>query len=370
MPEVAVRYFSVLLLSNGYLAMVSIKGCFISCAVLKRLQLSALLMLIFTYSSLGFAACEKGTAYITPTASQFRGAVSAADRGGMLSSVWHESTRPISCEPAGGVSGYRITWSIDSPVGKTTFDGETYDLWPTRHSDVFMMISVAGPDGDFHPLQRSSWIALPSTGHGSVQQSIKFRVRYLSLYSSMAAGLRVFDQSFVLGATLNNCYSGICSPYWTAGSLYVKPFSFNVNGLSCTLDAPPQVKLNSVNLALLSSQGATADGASFQLGVSCNKTYLGYRVLYSMVDVYDPANMSSNLALAKLPDQASGVALQVVDDGHPLSLGLNDNPSLMGTMAAAGGTLKKMLSVRYIRTGAVVTPGKVNAGVSVTLSYE
>lgn len=97
---------------------------------------------------------------------------------------------------------------------------------------------------------------------------------------------------------------------------------------------------------------------------------MGYRVLYDMVDVNDPGNRSTNLTLAKLPDQASGVALQVVDEGRPLNFGLNDSPNLIGAMGAEGGMLKKMLSVRYIRTGAEATPGKVSAGVSVTLSYD
>ncbi|WP_411740530.1 fimbrial protein [Pseudomonas sp. BF-RE-03] len=39
-------------------------------------------------------------------------------------------------------------------------------------------------------------------------------------------------------------------------------------------------------------------------------------------------------------------------------------------MSAPEGSLTKTLTAQYVRTGDTVTPGKVNAGVTITLSYE
>lgn len=352
----------------------------------KNLRRLVLLFIFFTYASLSVAECKQDLIYIKPTISELQASTSAAGKGGMLSSAWHEATLKLSCTGMIGGSGavyiYRYYMRPAYAGSGMAFEGQSYPLWLTGNPDVLMIASIAPPNGDFSPITTNSYaytLSIPNPdANGNIQEGVRVRVRYFSKNSNLTAGAKVLNELPLLvgniegrnvncnspgGATESECW-GRVSP------VSVSPLSFNVNSVSCALDVPSLVKMRTLDLTSLSSVGATAEGASFQLGVSCNRAPVSYRVYYSMIDVNNPANTSSNLTLAALAGQASGVALRVLDNGQPVSFGLDGSLKPIGIMGITGGTQTKTLSVGYVRTRDVVSPGKVGAGVSVTLSYD
>ncbi|HEK1766272.1 TPA: hypothetical protein SMR47_000148 [Pseudomonas putida] len=92
-----------------------------------------------------------------------------------------------------------------------------------------------------------------------------------------------------------------------------------------------------------------------------------------MSDFNDPIKTSYLLFMAPGVDMAKGIALQVLADEVPLifspeTSGATPTTSI-GAMAAAGGSLVKQFSARYIRTADNASPESLSAGVSVVLSY-
>lgn len=349
----------------------------------KNLQHLGIFIIFIIYSSFGSADCKSDNIYIKPTTSELQFAANAAAKGGMLSSAWHEVAQQLSCtEMPNNNNNNNGTYQhvhrvLAEPAGSSIqFEGQYYPLWLTSDPDIFIIGSIANATGNYSPLTSylyPSYMNIAKTdSNGNLNETIRVRIRYFSKNLNLKAGLKTLTGlhllgSRIAGANMNSC-PGNCD--WAAPHTFISPVSFNVNSISCTLDAPALVKLRSLDISSLPSGGATVEVASFQLGVSCNKSLAAYSVYYSMTDVNTPSNTSSNLTLAPLPGQASGVELQVLDDGHPVSFGLKGTLKLIGTMAITGGIQKKMLSVGYVRGNEMVRPGKVNAGVTVTLVYE
>lgn len=346
----------------------------------KNLQHLGIFIIFIIYSSFGSAtSCKTDNVYIKPTASEFQFAANAAGKGGMLSSAWHEFAQPLSCTEMS--TNYNATFKYKYFMkavyagSSIQFEGQSYLLWSTSDPDIFMIGSIANSAGNYSPLTNSdytNYIDIAADSNGNIHETIRVRIRYLSKNLNLKAGLKTLKDlqllaSYITGENLSPC-AGSC--YWVTPSIFISPVSFNVNSISCTLDAPALVKLRSLDTSSLPSGGATVEVASFQLGASCNKSPVAYNVYYSMTDVNTPSNTSNNLTLAALPDQASGVALQVLDDGKAVSFGFKGSLNSIGMMATTGGIKRKMLNVVYIRGNEMVKPGKVNAGVTVTLAYE
>jgi len=339
-------------------------------------------LIFFTYASLSAAGCNKDAVYIKPGITELQASASAAGKGGMLSSAWHEAIIHISCTgmTTGPSAEYIYRYNVRAAYAGSgvTFEGRFYPFWLTSNSDVVMIASIAPPGEDFSPIDTNNFdyyfkVKKPDA-KGIMDEQVRVRIRYFSKSSNLTAGLKVLNElPFISGGVYGGGIGLTCPANACSGEVppvSISSLSFSVNSISCTLDAPSLVKMRSLDLTSLSNVGATAEGATFQLGVSCNKASVAYRAYYSMNDVYDSANTSSNLTLAALPDQASGVALRVLDNGQPVRFGLGGSLESMGMMAVTGGSLKKILSVGYVRTSDIVRPGKVNAGVTVTLSYE
>lgn len=353
---------------------------------LKNLGYLGIFIILLVYSSFSSALCQTDSTYINPTISELQLASNAAGKGGMLSSAWHEATIQLSCtEMSTGFSAQYKYGYFMSPTyaGATTlFEGEYYALWSTSDPDIFIIASIATPDGSFSPISSNQYawsmkISKPDANN-NIQEAIRVRVRYFSKLS-LKPGPKVINEIQLLAGVVNGsgvpCTNipgsgGLTNCYATTPTVFIRPVSFNVNSISCTLDAPALVKLRPLNISSLPSAGATVEVASFQLGASCDKAPVAYNVYYSMTDVNPPSNTSNNLTLAAIPDQASGVALQVLDDGQPVSFGLKGSLKSIGMMATTGGIQRKMLNVVYVRGNEMVKPGKVNAGVTVTLAYE
>lgn len=346
------------------------------------------LLLLGGYSPLTLALCSSEPSFITPTARALQGAINAANKGGMLSSEWHEGTLKTNCTKMAniGTDWTNVSFSVSQSGLTTTFEGATYGLINTSSPDVQMIMAFSHYKSNaFIPVKigtRTETSIPVADANFNLNYQIPVRVRYLSTDASLAPGIRTISEKGMfseLSLTVFNAYCSALVPDCeksnnTLGKLYVKPFTFTVNGISCQLSVPAHVQLAKVNNASFQQIGSTIEAAAFQIGASCEKSYAAYKINYEMTDVTNPSNLTENLTLRNTPDQASGVKLQILDNGVPLKFGShslsNSGPGLFGEMSALGGSLTKTLTAQYVRTGDTVTPGKVNAGVTVTLSYE
>jgi type 1 fimbria pilin len=339
------------------------------------------------YASFCSAACSPIDAYISPLNYEFQGAANAANKGGMLSSEWHESILRVYCTNFGVVFHPSIQYALDIKMRAlsgwtTSFEGRTYGLWSTGTPDVYMIMQY-GRRGYAMQAANSTDLRImmgPPNGNNIADQEVLLRVRFFSRNPDMLPGIRTIAQQPLLASNpiykiinVTSCGTNlICSG--AVGMMYTRAASFTVNSISCRLVAPSQVNLRSASIAQLPAPGTTIEVASFQLGASCDKADFGYKISYSVVDVNDPSNQSSNLSIATETNSSSGIALQILDNGTPITMGIKSGPPssrlFLADMPASGGVSSKTMIVRYVRTGATATPGHVSAGISVTFSYD
>lgn len=157
---------------------------------------------------------------------------------------------------------------------------------------------------------------------------------------------------------------GIYSGKWTMST---DKFTFVAKGTSCTLTTPANIKLKQVSIVDMPSVGSSIDGGAFVLGLKCSTDAPAFQVSYGMSDVYNPSNLSSYLRLADEPTKAAGIALQVLNGTNAISFAPSANTT-MGNLRS--GTISQPMTVQYIRTGKIATPGKANAAVTVTFNYD
>ncbi|TDR47981.1 type 1 fimbria pilin [Pseudomonas brenneri] len=288
----------------------------------------------------------------------------------MLSSVWHERSFPdfLVCSETNPSLKLDIGLMFaKASVGKYLFEGKSYALWLTNNPNIAVIYEHAFAGEAYVPVYFYARVAIPGNG-GIVKKGYSYRFRYVSLNRLPAGELVVAG---INGFFSLEVYEG-GTPMFTADSA-LPPATISVNNTSCTLSAPSVVRLKKINLSLLSLVGETAGTVNFQIGVTCAASYAPYKILYALEDVNAPSNTTSNLILNSAGNSASGVSLQVLDGETPVVFGAQTSATTLkgelGDMGVQGGAIGKLFGVQYIRTGKM-TPGTVNAGVTVTLSYE
>ncbi|MCF5692533.1 fimbrial protein [Pseudomonas sp. PA-1-2A] len=325
----------------------------------------AIILLLAAYTPLVVAAgCVQETGFsLTPSLPPI-----ANNTGGMLSTSWHTADLQVGCSALGSsyyVSNNITPAGIDS--GRTQlFEGVYYRLYTTSERDVFYFGGVAGPDGILRPFGTSyaHGLTIPASNDFKFRATVK--IRFFSTSKSMTPGVYTVNSA---GLVKGNIRSNGATENLAESGMNLSAFSFLVNGPSCTLAMPAELKLKSVDLSLIPTPGDSNEAANFQLGLNCAGSTPAYQVSYSMSDVNDLANQSSTLTLADAAKKASGVSLQVVDGMTPVNFG-STSKRLFGSMPNGGGMISKSMSVRYIRTSTMARPGSVRAGVTVTLSYK
>lgn len=142
-----------------------------------------------------------------------------------------------------------------------------------------------------------------------------------------------------------------------------------VTALSCSVSTSSvSVTLPTAMASGFTAVGSTAGTTAFNVGISCAP---GSQVYMTLTDSTTPGNTSNLLSLAP-SSTASGIALQVLYAGNPVSFGPdsatagNTNQFLIG---ASASTSSVPLSVRYYRTG-TVGAGTVDAVATFTMSYQ
>jgi len=290
----------------------------------------------------------------------------------MMSSTWHEAfiDGALDCVSRSGVRYY---YSIGSnwPVSRTySFEGASYGVYETANPAVGMILAGAAPGGNFVAVGVNSTSVFSVMGvgeNGAARSAAIYRYRYIALNKlpSGVVGLSGKNVTDISVSHDDRTFKSVLSS--AAGSI-------SVNNLSCSLSVPAAVKLTKATVSSLSSTGASRVAGNFQLRVRCGTSYLPYKVLYSMSDINSPGNTSSILKISSQSGAASGVGLQILDAGVPISFGPAFAPGTFrgkfGDMGVQGGDLARQLSVNYVRSGGAVKPGVVSAGISVTLSYD
>ena len=302
---------------------------------------------------------------------QLSGALTASispvpnDTGGRLSSNWSEAQLRIHCY---GFDGYVSTnfsfQTIGVDSGQTIVDGGvSYRLYTTTESDVFYIGKIVGWDKEYPFGTEYNESIFLNPGSGAIF-SRAVKIQFYSTSSSMTPGIRTVGTQSLIRARVRSYTGSVMNDT----KMDLSAFSFEVKGPSCSLLMPTEVKLKSVNISTLRSPGDTALAGNFNLVLSCGGNTPAYKVSYSMSDVNDPTNLSTSLVAQDVPGKATGLALQVLDDGVPVNFGAL-SLNAFGNIPRGGGGIGKSLSVQYIRTAAAGTPGVMKAAATVTLSY-
>ncbi len=144
-----------------------------------------------------------------------------------------------------------------------------------------------------------------------------------------------------------------------------------VTAMGCTVTTPSiAVNLPAISAASLGSAGAAAGKTPFEIDLTCAS---GVRVNVTLTDASNMSNVSTTLGLTT-GSTATGVGLQVINGGT--TIGYGPDSALIGTTnqwsagTASGGVMKIPLTAQYVRTAGSLTPGKVTAAATFTMSYQ
>ena len=164
--------------------------------------------------------------------------------------------------------------------------------------------------------------------------------------------------------------------YYGWGSITTQGATLDVKYPSCKLSVPGVVKLPKVDIGSLENAKATAGETPFSIDLDCGAGASSVNAKYTLTDISFPTNTSSSLGLAKVPDSASGFAIEVLENGLPVGFGPDSstigtiNQRDFGNITSAGGRIRKSFTARYIRATPPFVAGKVNAGMTITMSYQ
>ncbi|WP_134434914.1 fimbrial protein [Pseudomonas azotoformans] len=299
--------------------------------------------------------------------------VGGLEQGQFISSGWSEvvSSLAIKCSPdssGGGVVIYAE--SVAEPVGKTIlFNGVSYDIFRTATPGVGV-IAEASVNGTYFPLVRNKPIQLRSLTITTQDYYIGMRARVqLVAYTALSSG----SLKFTGLPELYSQWQGSPTARQAATALSVSGTAIEVKNKTCKLSMPAIVKLPNVDVSRIQSINSTSGDTSFTIVSVCEDAFADYQVNYTLTDVNNVANTTSVLSLEKLPSAAAGLGLQILDNNMPLTFSPSDSLTArkpLGSVSNSQSIISKLLTVRYVRTKSVVTPGIVRAGAAITLSYQ
>ncbi|WP_233848562.1 fimbrial protein [Paraburkholderia sp. HD33-4] len=143
---------------------------------------------------------------------------------------------------------------------------------------------------------------------------------------------------------------------------------------TCTVTTPSiGVSLGNVPLSRFQAVGSSSDTVPFQIGLNCSGVTTNYYVTFT--DNNDPANHSNALSLAA-GSSASGVGIQIVKDGSPVSFGPDSSAAgnlhqiFVGASAGSGSVVSLPFGGRYVKTSNTMTIGSAKGVATFTMSYQ
>jgi len=149
------------------------------------------------------------------------------------------------------------------------------------------------------------------------------------------------------------------------GTLRVISQTCRVSNSSIVVPMPP------IPSSALPSVGSTAGETNFSINL--NGCTVGLNLSMTMTDAGNAGNNSNVLSLGS-GSTASGVGYQVLYNSSPIRFGPDSSavnaPNQIRLGVAAQDMFTVPLSVRYVRTGETVTPGRAEGRATFTMSYQ
>ena len=186
--------------------------------------------------------------------------------------------------------------------------------------------------------------------------------------------------------TLQIPYVYIAAYYTTGSSNTDYSFSSNITTQfsfssvpTCTVSTPSiTVPLNNMLSSNFKGVGSVSATQNFQIGLSCSGGNSGTssNTYITFTDNNQPGNTSTTLTLAGGTGAATGLGLQILNNGTPIGYGPdsnapgNTNQWKVANIAQGVSSYLIPLGVRYIQTGSTVTPGTVTGRATFTMSYQ
>jgi type 1 fimbria pilin len=291
----------------------------------------------------------------------------------VISNSWHDVLGIIgSCKDGpSNTKFFSLANNQAATTGRTlNFEGNTYAIYSSGVKGVGIIMAAGDGNDSYVPFTSSEVIMWTSnTGVAAPTAGSKYRIRFVVTELLQPGTINIPAFAVMRHGIFMSAYYG-----W--GSITTQGTTLDVKYPVCKLSVPATIKLPTVDIGTLESAKTTAGETPFSIDLDCGAGASNVNVKYTLTDISSPTNTSSTLELAKVPDSASGFAIQVLENGLPVSFG--PDSSTMGTInqrdfgkiTSVGGHLKKSFTVRYLKTATRFVAGKVNAGMTITMSYQ
>ncbi|WP_455851822.1 fimbrial protein [Pantoea endophytica] len=136
----------------------------------------------------------------------------------------------------------------------------------------------------------------------------------------------------------------------------------NLITTTCQVSNPViNVAMGDVNTSIFSRVGSVSPDRNFNIQLNCDPQA---NVSVTVDAVADTSNAQGVLSLSALPDKASGVGIQVLQNNAAVTFG---QAKSIGT--SAGGIYNIPMSARYYQTQGQVSAGKANGTATFTMTY-
>ncbi|MCE4052258.1 fimbrial protein [Pseudomonas sp. Au-Pse12] len=288
-------------------------------------------ILLFLWAIKAFAfVCDNSTAGsgVTVSLPNLINYTGGREQGELISDEWHSAINAdvIHCRlESGDGAGADVKIYAEPAIsfsGRTVVhNGVPYDVFSTNTTGIGV-IAEASVNGNYIPLVNNKVLLLREVRVTSKECNFGMRVRVkLVALTKLPPGLL----SFVGVPAIVTQWVGPATAKQASISASTTSTSIQVKNTSCKLDVPSSVKLPRVDTSLMRSISDTAGDTPFTLSASCDGGYIDYKVSYTMTDVNSIANVTSNLVLENFPGSATGVSLQVIDNGIPVLFGPSDS---------------------------------------------
>lgn len=123
---------------------------------------------------------------------------------------------------------------------------------------------------------------------------------------------------------------------------------------------------------ILGGDHVASQTAGFNIVLSCIGGGGAIRPLVTLTDANQRSNTSNILSLSSLAGTATGIGIQILHNGQPVTLGPENGTAQWeaGTINPGTLTYRIPLEARYVKTGSAVSAGPANGRATFTLDYQ
>ena len=166
---------------------------------------------------------------------------------------------------------------------------------------------------------------------------------------------------------------------WLIRASWASPIQVIASVPTCSVNTTSiTVSLLNPSAYSFKAVGSTTGLRPFQIGLTCSGGSLNTstNVYITFTDTNQPGNTSTTLSLASGSGAATGLGLQILNNGIPIGYGPdssaagNTNQWKVANIAQGVSKYNIPLSVQYIQTAPTVNPGTVTGRATFTMSYQ